>query len=413
LRKLGLLLLLVTTSALAQGSGGVNAPEQRDKPYLILISIDGFRWDYQDMVETPALDRIADDGVKAERMIPAFPTLTFPNHYTIATGLYPSNHGIIGNYFPNEFRTRWYAMSNRDAVQDGAWYGGRPVWVAAETSGIVTAAYYFVGTEADVDGVPMTYWHEFDESVTGPTRVQKALEWLAMPEEKRPHFITLYFEHVDEMTHAYGPGSDESIAAIQAVDSYLGDLLNGIDELEIRDDVYIVVVSDHGQTAIRNDVESLVIDEVVDLEDVEIVDHGAVAFLYLPRNDEERALIIRNTINAAWRHGRAYLRHELPDAWRVPEDAHFADVVVQADSGYKVFSTRERVTSRLKGSHGWPREAEDMHAFFLASGPRLPAGMKIGPIESVDVYPLMMEILELPITTTIDGDPSKLVPLLK
>ena len=412
LRKLGLLLLLIAAGVFAQGSGGINAPEHRDKPYLVLVSIDGFRWDYQDMADTPALDRIAAGGVKAERLIPVFPTLTFPNHYSIATGLYPVNHGIIGNYFPNDIRTRWYAMSNRDSVQDGSWYGGRPVWVAAETSGMVTAAYYFVGTEADVSDVPMSYWHEFDESVAGPTRVQKALEWLAMPEERRPHFITLYFEQVDEMTHAYGPGSEQSIAAIQAVDGYLGELLDGIDELEVRDEVYIIVVSDHGQTTIRHDAETLVVDELVDLDDVEVVDHGAVAFIWLPGNQPERALIIRNTINGTWQNGRAYLRHELPDAWRVPEDAHFADVVVQADNGYKVYSTRERVTSRLKGSHGWPREAEDMHAFFLASGPRLPGGARIGPIESVDIYPLMMEILGLPITTPIDGDPSKLVPLL-
>ena len=407
-----MLILLAATSVVAQGSGGINAPEHRDKPYLILISIDGFRWDYQDMVETPALDRLAAGSVKAERMIPVFPTLTFPNHYSIATGLYPVNHGIVGNYFPNDIRTRWYAMSNREAVQDGTWYGGRPVWVAAEESGMVTAAYYFVGTEADVSGVPMTYWHEFDESVTGSVRVRKALEWLGLPEEKRPHFITLYFEHVDEMTHAYGPGSAQSIAAIRAVDGYLGELLDGVDDLDVRDEVYIIVVSDHGQTTIRNDVESLVIDEIVDLEDAEMVDHGAVVFIYLPRNQDERALVIRNTINGTWDHGRAYLKHELPDDWHVPEDAHFADVVVQAENGYKVFSTRDRVTSRLKGSHGWPREAEDMHAFFLATGPRLPNGVRIGPIESIDVYPLMMEILGLPITTPIDGDASKLVPLL-
>ena len=413
MRNLILLFLLACVNALAQGSGGINAPEHHDKPYLVLISIDGFRWDYQDMTETPALDRIAENGVKAERMIPAFPTLTFPNHYTIATGLYPANHGIVGNYFPNAARTRWYAMSNRDTVQDGSWYGGRPVWVAAETSGMVTGAYFFVGTEADVDGVPMTYWHEFDESVAGSTRIKKALEWLSLPLEKRPHFIALYFERVDEMTHAYDPGSDQSMAAIQEVDGYLGMLLDGIDELDIRDDVYLIVVSDHGQTEIRNDMDAFVIDEAVSLEDAEIVDHGAVGFIYLPGHDDARALTIRNTINGSWRYGKAYVRHELPDAWQVPEDAHFADVVVQANPGFKVYSTRDRVTSRLKGSHGWARESEDMHATFLASGPRLPKGVEIDAIESVDVYPLMMEILGLPITTPIDGDPSMLVPLLK
>ena len=166
------LLLLVASAALAQGSGGINLPEHRDKPYLVLVSLDGFRWDYQDLYNTPALDRIAADGVRAERMIPVFPTLTFPNHYSIATGLYPAHHGLIDNTFPNDDLSDWYSIRRREAVQDGAWYAGEPVWVAAEKAGMVTAAYYFVGTEADIQGIPMTYWHTFDASVPGTTRVQ-------------------------------------------------------------------------------------------------------------------------------------------------------------------------------------------------------------------------------------------------
>jgi predicted AlkP superfamily pyrophosphatase or phosphodiesterase len=408
-----LLLLFFSSSALAQGSGGINAPEQRDKPYLVLISLDGFRWDYQDLYDTPALDRIADNGVRAERMIPVFPTLTFPNHYSIATGLFPANHRLIGNTFPNKSRTDWYAISKREAVQDGAWYAGEPVWVAAEKTGIVTAAYYFVGTEADIQGIPMTYWHQFDASVPGMDRVAKVLEWLAMPEEQRPHLITLYFEDVDTATHRYGPGSVQSIAAIERVDSYLDALLNGIDDLPHDEDVYLVIVSDHGQLAKQLDEPILIIDEVVDTVGVGIVDHGAAAFIYIPDDEPGRAVAIRDAINAEWRHGKAILRDEAPAEWRVTKEAGFADVIVQADPGYLVFSTQDRVERRSRGDHGWAPEAEGMHAIFLASGPQLPKGTTIGPINSVDVYPLMMEILGLPVTTPIDGDPAKLVPLLR
>ena len=370
-----MLLLVCAAPALAKGSGGVNAPDQLDKPYVILVSIDGFRWDYQELAETPALDRIATRGIRAERMIPVFPTLTFPNHYSIATGLYPANHGIVGNYFPDETHSRWYALSNREAVQDGSWYRGEPVWVAAEKSGMVTAAYFFVGTEADVGGIPLTYWNAYDENVSGEARVDQVLTWLSMPGEQRPHLITLYFEHVDEATHAHGPETKESIHSIEAVDGYLKRLLDGIDGLRI-------------------------------------VDHGSSAFVYFPEEDPARATGIRNAVNASWKHGRAYLREELPKQWHVPADSDFAEIILQPDPGYLIFSTEARINLKPNGSHGWAPETPELHATFLAMGPRLPPSMKIGPINSVDVYPLLMEILGLPITTPIDGDPSKLVPLL-
>jgi len=404
-------LLLIAGVVHAAGSGGVNAPAQRDKPYLVLVSLDGFRWDYPDTGNTPALDRIAAGGVRAERMIPVFPTLTFPNHYSIATGLYPARHRLVGNKFPNADRSAWYSLRDRDAVQDGRWYGGEPVWVAAEKAGMVTAAYYFVGTEAAVQGVPLSYWSPFDASVPGRARVRRVLEWLAMPAESRPHFVTLYFEDVDTATHRYGPGSAEARAAIVRVDGYLGALLDGIAGLPIADRVYVFVVSDHGQLEKKIDDDILVIDELADLHGVDVVDHGAAAFLYTA--DAARAGEIHDVINGHWTHGRAYLRSETPPAWQVTAAAGFADVIVQADPGWLVYSTSSRVERRSRGDHGWAPEAPGMHAIFLASGPRLPKGVRTGPIRAVDVYPLMMAVLGLPVTMAIDGDASKLVPLLR
>ena len=200
------------------GSGGINAPAQRDKPYLILISIDGFRWDYQALYKTPALDRLAAGGVRAESLQPVFPTLTFPNHYSIATGLYPANHGIVANDFPDPDSGDWYQYKTARIVQQGRWYGGEPIWVAAEKSGMVAAAFFFVGTEADIGGIKPTYWNRFDANISGSRRVAQVLKWLAMPIETRPHLITLYFEHVDNDSHQYGVGSKESIAEIKRVD---------------------------------------------------------------------------------------------------------------------------------------------------------------------------------------------------
>lgn len=413
LSKTLFLLLFLSSTALAQGSGGINGPEQRDKPYLILISLDGFRWDYQDLYETPALDRIAANGVQAERMIPVFPTLTFPNHYSIATGLYPANHRLIGNTFPNKDKSAWYSLSDREAVQNGDWYSGEPVWVAAEKAGMVTAAYFFVGTEANVQGFPMSHWNVFDASVPGGDRVQQVLDWLTMPEDEQPHFITLYFEDVDTMTHGYGPGSEQSVGAITKVNTYLDQLLTGIEQLPIADEVYLVVVSDHGLLAKNLDEDILIIEDIIDTDDMSIVDHAASIYLYLDKPNRARAVEIRDAINAAWSHGKAMLREEAPQDWRLTAEAGFADVIAIGDPGYLVYSSERRINRRSRGDHGWPPEVEGMHAIFLASGPRLPKGKKIGPIHVTDVYPLMMEILGLPITTPIDGDRNKLVPLLQ
>lgn len=404
----------IPANADINGSGGINAADQRDKPYLILISIDGFGRDFQDLTDTPALDRIANSGVRADALVPVFPALTFPNHYSIATGLYPANHGLVGNRFPSKDRRSYYSLRDRETVEDGSWYRGEPVWVAAEKLGMVSAAFFFVGTEADIGGVRLSYWNSFDESISGKRRVDQMLDWLAMPDDKRPHLLMLYFEHVDTATHRGGPGSQRSISSIKQVDGYIGRLLAGIDRMSIADDVYVVVVSDHGQAAVISDAEPFVIDTVVNIDGLTVVNHGSVAFLYLPESDQRRAEAISTAINNVWEHGKAMLRHETPDSWHVTADSGFADVIVQANTGYTVYSSRDlwSHSSASIGDHGWAPEIEEMHGIFLATGPRLPKEKRIPAINAVDVYPLLMEILGIPLEAPIDGNLSTLPDLL-
>ncbi len=412
LRHWGWAFLLACMMGCATGSGGTNATDQRDKPTLILVSIDGFRWDYQDLYATPTLDWIADNGVRADALLPVFPTLTFPNHYSIATGLYPANHNLVGNRFPNRDRSKFYSLSDSTAVQDGSWYGGRPIWVAAEESGMVSAAYFFVGTEAPVNDVPMTYWHQFDASVPGVERVQQVLDWLALPDTKRPHMITLYFEDVDTATHNHGPGSVESIESIERVDAYLKQLMAGIGETAVADSTYVIVVSDHGQSSFKQEQSPFIIDDVVNLDDMIVVDHGTAAFLYLKKPDVGRARSVRDAINAKWNHGKAYTRQDMPTEWHVPVDSNFADITLQAEPGFSVASNQSVAQHSSKGDHGWAPDYEAMHGIFLATGPRLPKGKRISALQNIDVYPLMMDILGLPITTPIDGNRETLPALL-
>jgi predicted AlkP superfamily pyrophosphatase or phosphodiesterase len=373
----------------------LNAPDQRDKPYLVLISIDGFRWDYPELYDTPALDRIAARGLKAKALQPLFPTLTFPSHFTIATGLPPARHGLVANAFPDEQRQDWFHYKDRATVQDGSWYLAEPIWVTAEHAGMLTAAYYFVGTEADIDGVHPTNWFAFDADVDGSTRVRQVLRWLAEEPERRPHFITLYFEDVDDYTHWHGPGSRESVQAIQRVDRQIGQLLDGLANLPHADQVYLLLVSDHGMAEYRADRQPLILDRIVDLTGVRSVEGGPYVYLYFDPEAAGRVEATRDAINANWDCGRALLPSELPDAWQVTPSARFPDLFVQADPGCAVISTPSRRDKVTPGDHGWAPEMPEMRGIFYALGPGIAPGTRTGVLTVTDVYPLMLSILEL------------------
>ena len=379
----------------APESVGKNAPGAADSPHLVLISIDGFCWDYLSNYPTPALGRIAGAGVRAESMRPVYPSLTFPNHYSIATGLYPAEHGIVHNHFPDETRKDWYHLYDRSSVEDGRWYGGEPIWVTAEKSGLVTAAYYFVGTEAAIGGVSPSHWRSFDASVPGSDRVAQVIDWLAWPEERRPRLITLYFEHVDTAGHDFGSGSPELAEAVAEVDTNIGRLLDAIEDMGLAGEVYVLVVSDHGQASYVEPEATFVLRDHIDLEGLEVTAGGTYAWIYQQVPDRERALAIRDAINAAWAHGRAVLRDEAPAEWRIDGSPRFPDIFVVPDAGYGVVAEREAVQRLKKGDHGWDPSNKAMHGIFLATGPGLPRGMTIGEVSAVEVYPLMLDLLRI------------------
>jgi predicted AlkP superfamily pyrophosphatase or phosphodiesterase len=219
-----------------------NSEAAQKKPYLILISFDGFRWDYVEKYNPPNLSSFIKNGVKAESLIPSFPTKTFPNHYTIATGLYPDKHGIIGNKFYDHTID---TLFNPKMADVGSFYRGSPIWVEANKADIVTASYFFVGTEAKIKGVRPTYYCKFDNNVKNEGRINQTLKWLNLNEKNRPHLITLYFGDLDKVGHKYGANADEKIkTTLFELDKNLGDLFKGISETKLP--VNIIIVSDHG-----------------------------------------------------------------------------------------------------------------------------------------------------------------------
>ena len=387
---------LIWAAAIAAGervTHGLNAPDRIDSPYLVLISIDGFGQDYRAMYDTPALNRIAAAGMRASSLRPVFPTLTFPNHFSIATGLYPADHGIVHNHFPNDQRNAWYHLWDRNSVEDGSWYSGVPIWAAAEMNGLVSAAYYFVGTEAPVGGIRPSYWYSFDESISAAQRVDQAIEWLELPPDCRPHVVTLYFEDVDDAGHDFGPGSPELRAAVAMVDANIGRLLDAIEKLGLAAETAIFVVSDHGQAAYAGLDSVFVLEDHIDLDGLRVQDGGTYAWIYQDVPDREAATQLRDRINANWTHGVALLRDEVPPEWRVSDSSRYPEIFVIPDLRYGVVEKRSDLRRIKKGDHGWAPENPEMHGIFLAMGPGLPVDQDIGEVSVVDIYPIMLDVL--------------------
>lgn len=396
----------------ASGSGGVNDPDKRALPYVILVSFDGFRWDYQDIYDTPSMDRMAAAGIRAASLKPVFPTLTFPNHYSIATGLYPSNHGIVANSFPSKDRQRFFSLNDPASVGDGSWYAGEPAWVAVESSGMVAASFFFVGSEAEIGGIRPTYWRTFDDTIPAAARVDQVVQWLNSPDATRPHFITVYFSNTDSSGHQFGPLSVQTAIAVSQLDQTLGQLLDGVAQSPVANQVYVVLVSDHGMST-RSASNVLILDELIDISGMTIVGNGPYAFLFFDSPDAIRAVQVRDAINMTWQRGAAYLKDQAPPEWNITAESRFPDVIVQADPGFTVVRDSGRLSQLPSGAHGWAPEFADMHGIFLASGPRLVGGTQIGSVSAVDIYPLIMEILEISLVAPIDGDIDALPGLLQ
>ena len=225
-----------------------NRAEQLAKHYVVLVSIDGFRYDYAKLYGATHLEAIAKDGATApDGMLPAYPSVTFPNHYTLVTGLYPEHHGIVAMSFYDPARKERYAFNDAKTVTDGSWYRGVPLWSLAEKQGMRAACFFWPGSEAEIAGARPSYYLKYDDKVPDEERVDQVVDWLKLPAEKRPHFITLYFGEVDHAGHEYGPDAPETRAAVRHVDAEIGTLRAQLGKLHLPVD--LVVVSDHGMVA--------------------------------------------------------------------------------------------------------------------------------------------------------------------
>lgn len=385
-------------------TGGVNDPRWHDAPYVVMVSLDGFSASYMARYRPPHLTGLARAGVWASQgMISSYPSKTFPNHYTLATGLYPARHGIVANSFWDPAREALYAMGDRAAVEDGTWYGGEPLWVTAERQGMVAASFFWVGSEADVRGVRPSHWRRYDGSVPNEERVDQVLTWLALPTERRPHLITLYFSDADDAGHRHGPDSPQLAAAVQRLDRMVGRLRTGLEALPAGDRTHLIVVSDHGMDSYGT-TDYRYIEDVTPVEGLRMPERGPSANLWVA-GGPARVLEVREAINRELDGVTAYLADQVPERLRYRDHARLGDLVLVNDSAVMVELARDPERPARAGyTHGWDPHLLSMRALFLASGPGLVAGREVRPFENVHVAPLIASLLGLTPPDDIDGD---------
>ena len=341
-------------------------------------------------------------------MLPVFPSVTFSNHYSLVTGLYPEHHGIVENRFFDPDRGAAYSFRDPDHVADGSWYRGEPIWVTAETQGMVAACYFFPGSEAAIKGVRPTYWNKYDGSVPNATRVDRVIEWLRLPEDRRPHVITLYFGDMDAASHRGPLNSPAMQAAAQSVDGALGRLLDRLDTLDIRDRVYLLLTSDHGITETSAATTVLLGSLLDSMAGVRVGFTGPVASLHVTAPAD--AASVRDRLNSRLAHGRAYLRAELPERFHYRKDRRIGDVVIVMDEPWMIATS---AVAKLRiwepwGEHGWDPELQSMKALFVIAGPGIEADVTIPEVRNIDVYQLVTELLGLRPAGGLDGEAGRI-----
>lgn len=399
--------LFIVTTATAQNDttqkvveGRKNSAGQQKKPYVILISADGFRYDYAEKYQATHLLELSGSGVSAESMIPSYPSVTFPNHYTIVTGLYPSHHGLVNNSYYDRGRKDFYSMGAKAKVADGSWYNGTPLWVLAEQQHMLAASFYWVASEAAIKDTRPTYYYVYNEKIGIKKRIETVVDWLKMPEESRPHFITFYLPQVDHEGHAYGPDAPETKQAVHFVDDAIGELTKAVKTTGLE--VNYVFVSDHGMTSIDTE-HPIRVPYAIDTSKFIVSGDGTIVELYAKDKhdvDDTYQKLKKEAIDY-----QVYLKEDMPDYlhYGKKDDWHnnIGDILL-IPNWPKVFNLYNRKLN--PGTHGFdPYKVKDMHATFFAWGPAFKEHLKIPAFENVDIYPVITAILGLNYTEKIDG----------
>jgi predicted AlkP superfamily pyrophosphatase or phosphodiesterase len=372
-------------------------PIQDLKPTVILISLDGFRYDYLYKFNPPTLNQLAKDGVRAKWMIPSFPTKTYPNHYTIATGLYPAHHGIVENNILDFGMV--FTLANRKEVRNSRWWLGEPIWVTAEKQGQIAADYFFPGGETRIQDKQPTFWRIYNGAVPPEMRVDKVLGWLDLPSAKRPTMITVYFSDLDDAGHAFSPDGEETKYAVRNVDRYIERLMSGLKVRQINEKVNLIIVSDHGMAPV-NLRQTTFLDDYFNFSLAERIlwTNEIVQIFPNPGRTDEIFSKIDNL-----KHAACWKKADIPDRLKYKDGKRVAPIICSSEEGW-ITTSRKRYEEWIegmddldkpRGGHGYDNRYQSMQATFIAHGAAFKRGFVAEPFENIHVYSLMCRILGL------------------
>lgn len=362
----------------------------KEPNYTLVISFDGFMYDYlyRDNIDTPNFDRFKEEGVYAS-LVPVFPSLTFPNHYSIATGYHANKNKIIGNSFFSKTLDRHYSMRDSKAVQDGSFYGMEPIWVTAEKNDIKTATYFWIGSEAEINGYRPSIYKKYDGSVKFESRVDSVVSWFDLPDDSRPNLIMLYFSEPDYTGHSYGNIGKKIEKTVEDMDMLLGYIIKELKYLDIYDSLDIILLSDHGMENVSKN-KVILLDEYIDIDKHEITISSAITHI-----NSKDVNSIKNKLNNV-ENITVYTKDNFPDEYQfINEDS--PDLIILADIGWSI-TTSEKLNGKRgfpKGMHGYPSYNTSMHGIFMANGPSFNQGILLEPFENINIYPILCELLSI------------------
>lgn len=378
----------------------------RSPATVILVSVDGLRATTIGTGLMPTVDAIAKAGVRAAWLTPSYPTQTFPNHYTLVTGLRPDHHGVVHNIMRDAVLGKF--VSKSETAADGRWWGGEPIWATLQKQGGIAATMFWPGSEAEIAGQRPRYYMPYNKQMLADARVDQVLAWLDLPAATRPKLVTLYFENYDVAAHANGADAEVSLNALKTVDAALARLREGLHSRGLDASTDLLVVSDHGMITVRNE-DVRYLDDLVPADVIDMVHGGPLAGLN-PKpghvQQVEKALLGRHDHYECWR------KQDLPARWQYGQNPRVPAILCQADPGWLVNMHGQTPSTKRRGEHSYAPEAPEMRATFVATGPDFIDGTQLPAFDNVDVYPLLARLLHITPAAN-DGTLEPLLPALR
>ena len=381
------LLLILLTGCAASRKAHVSATPD-GKQYVVILSMDAFRWDLAGRSHTPTLDSLARAGTYAE-IYPVYPSNTFPSHYAMATGLHPDHHGVVNNNFYDRKAGRKLSVFDAEDVRLPGFWSGEPIWNTAEKQGVRTASFYWVGSEYPIQGCRPSIWKPFDKNVPFSDRADSVIAWLQLPEEVRPHLIMWYMEEPDGVGHRATPDSSATLSTVEHLDRILGDFFAEARRLDIFDQIDFIVLSDHGMATYYPE-NYVNLNDYLPRDSFDYVFDGVPTLLY-PKptyTDSAYAILKRVPRVTVWR------KNEIPEKFVYGKNPRIGDLFVLPDIGtYLQF--RPESCPVFAATHGYDNFAPEMEAIFYAAGPSFKQNVELPVMANVNLYLIIARLLDL------------------